>query len=645
MYDKSVCLTNEGAQKILDALTGSETSYKDILTPWRMITNEMGEQIAEAIKSHDSAQIIKSKLEVSIVTELPTTGERGKLYLIANSNGSGNNLYDEYLWIESTSKFEHVGQAGKFDIELSDGLTDTTETAVKGKAIKSYVDSAVADKAAKTDIPTIDSTLTDGGANAVKGGVIKSYVDNGLAGKAAKTDIPSVDTSLTNGGTNAVQGGAIKSYIDSGLATKQATLTDAQLAAVNSGINSALVTDINKLKTLTNYENVKVYGFHINSKESDPSTAVTYLLDAVGMTPAKMDFTNNKFDYGSWKNAFFMPKPCMLKSDGTVDYYLDQNDYSKKEDGTTASDIANVDYDGNAMMEFPKIYLRVVPDSDDTTSASIYISNKKLDGYTEWNYYSDNGTVKDHFYVSIYNGSKDANGKMRSLSGQSVSKSLNRSAELDAIKLNGSGWYSHVYSDRNLINYLLILISKSLNSQAAFGLGITSSNEDGFNAYVTGADLNDKGLFYGYNDSTKPIKVFGIENWWGLQWDATAGLMDVNGNIKYKFTPGTQDGSTAASYNLTGEGYLDSGLAPSGSSGGYINAETFNYNGAMLPTVASGSSSTYYCDGLWFNNSISAYALYGGAAWNGDQCGSAACHLNSGVGYAWWDIGASLSFR
>lgn len=316
-----------------------------------------------------------------------------------------------------------------------------------------------------------------------------------------------------------------------------------------------------------------------------------------------------------------------------------------KEGGTTNSDIANVDYDGNAMMEFPKIYMRVVPDSDDTTSASIYISNKKLDGYTEWNYYSDNGTVKDHFYVSIYNGSKDSNGKMRSLSGQSVSKSLTRSAELDAIKLNGSGWYSHVYSDRNLINYLLILISKSLNSQAAFGPGITSSGEDGFNSYVTGSDLNDKGLFYGYNDSTKPIKVFGIENWWGLQLDATAGLLLVNGDIKYKFTPGTQDGSTAASYNLTGEGYLDSGVVPSGTSGGYTNTETFNYKGAMLPTVASGSSSTYYCDGFWFNEQVTAYALYGGSAGRGGRCGSVCCDLYCAVGDARWGIGASLSFR
>ena len=84
-----------------------------------------------------------------------------------------------------------------------------------------------------------------------------------------------------------------------------------------------------------------IYGFHIDSSESDPSSAVTYLRDAVGMTPAHMDFTNSKFLWGSWRDAFFHPRPCMLKSDGTVDYYLDPDDYSKKYDGT-ASDVVHL---------------------------------------------------------------------------------------------------------------------------------------------------------------------------------------------------------------------------------------------------------------------------------------------------------------
>lgn len=56
-----------------------------------------------------------------------------------------------------------------------------------------------------------------------------------------------------------------------------------------------------------------VYGFHINGNDSNPSTRVRYLMDAVGMIPAKMNYTNDVFEYGSWGDAFFMPRPCMLK--------------------------------------------------------------------------------------------------------------------------------------------------------------------------------------------------------------------------------------------------------------------------------------------------------------------------------------------
>jgi len=47
-----------------------------------------------------------------------------------------------------------------------------------------------------------------------------------------------------------------------------------------------------------------LYGIHINPNESDPSNAVTYLEDAVGMTPAKMG--NSTFDYGSFRLPFLV---------------------------------------------------------------------------------------------------------------------------------------------------------------------------------------------------------------------------------------------------------------------------------------------------------------------------------------------------
>lgn len=132
-----------------------------------------------------------------------------------------------------------------------------------------------------------------------------------------------------------------------------------------------------------------IYGFHIDSNESDPAAAVTYLKDAVGMTPAKMDYTNGVFDYGSWEDAFFMPRPCMLNQDGTVAYYLDPNDLTKKEDGTD-SDVADTSFAGNAMMEWgrdgKKIWLCVVPKGDGT-SADVFISNRQVtDDYHAWSF-------------------------------------------------------------------------------------------------------------------------------------------------------------------------------------------------------------------------------------------------------------------
>ena len=139
--------------------------------------------------------------------------------------------------------------------------------------------------------------------------------------------------------------------------------------------------DINLQEQIDDLKKKVVYGFHINGNDSNPDTMVTYLRDAVGMTPAHMDYANDVFDYGSWQDAFFMPRPCMVKYDGTVDYYLDPNDYTKKADGTP-SDIANTMYGGNAMMEWgqngKKIWLAIVPDSD-PKSGSIYIADHQVD--------------------------------------------------------------------------------------------------------------------------------------------------------------------------------------------------------------------------------------------------------------------------
>ncbi len=398
-----------------------------------------------------------------------------------------------------------------------------------------------------------------------------------------------------------------------------------------------------------------IYGFHIDHSESDPDAKVTYLKDAIGMTPAHMDYDSGVFDYGSWEDAFFMPRPCMLKSDGTVGYYLSPNNYAKKEDGTTNSDVASTSYDGNAMMEWgrngKKIWMKIVP-SNDRKSVSIYIADHKADeGFHDWAFHNSNGESVDHFYTAIYNGSV-VSSKMRSLSGQQVSKSLQASAEVTDAQANGATmWDIEKKADIDLINALLVLMAKTTDTQTAYGKGLCTGGTEAINdAFRTGVH-NDKGLFYGTNSDAiasgsygNAVKVFGMENWWGFQWRRYLGHIMVNGVQKLKLTYGKEDGTGCTGFNLTGADYLTEGVTPTGTSGGYIDEMNYSENG-MLPKNASGDSTHHYCDGLWFNNAITSVPFRGGHSCNGARCGAFCVDLHTSASTADWSVGAALSCK
>ena len=397
----------------------------------------------------------------------------------------------------------------------------------------------------------------------------------------------------------------------------------------------------------------KCYGMHINGNESNPASMITYLADAVGMTPAHMDYTNNQFDYGSWKETFALDeKPCVLNSDGTVYCYLNPNDLTKDADGNDVTDVVDgiTDFGQNVMVEFPKIWMKIVPDADDAFSASAYFSQVKLDdGYKDYAYIDKNGNHKEHFYMPCYNGSL-VNGTMRSLSGKQVSKTLTGQQEIDACVANGNGWYTEDAGEVMLINFLLMLISKSTDTQTVFGQGLHTGGSEAINdAFRTGIH-NDKGMFYGTNSGaaatyTNAVKCFYVENWYGFQWRRYAGDILDNGILKQKLCWGTEDGSTVNDFNLTGSGYVTiPDCTPSGANGGYISQMKFTEKG-MFSKVSSGSSSTYYCDGQWYNNSDARYAIRGGDSRNGLLCGALCVTRVTDVGVAAWSYGAAISYK
>ena len=389
-----------------------------------------------------------------------------------------------------------------------------------------------------------------------------------------------------------------------------------------------------------------LYGFKIDQNESDPASMITYIEDNKNFRSAFMNYTHDKFDYGDWEDSWFIQgiKPCMLNYDGTVAYELDKNDYTKKIDGTD-SEISNENFTGNVMVGIPKVYWKIVDNGDDT--ANIYFSDKKLDDdFICWSHIDNNGNEIQYCYIAAYNGTQPNPSRLiiRSLSGLPLLSRTTAQMEIDYALANNITddviWYTEVFSDRMIINLLLLLIGKSTDSQTIFGNG----HYIGKSMISTGT-MNKKGLFWGTNDTGNGVKVFGIEHYYGNQWRRVAGWISDNGIQKVKMTYGQSDGSSINGYNLDGNGYIEiSNSTPSGVSGGYISKMLFDENG-LLPIVSNGSATTYYADSMWFEHSGIYYALMGGCYGDNVEVGIFATYLSILSSYSAVNLCVSISCK
>lgn len=391
-----------------------------------------------------------------------------------------------------------------------------------------------------------------------------------------------------------------------------------------------------------------LFGFTIRNGEPDTKSMMELVEDCKGFRYAGMDYAADVFRYGDWKDFWFIRdcKPCMLRYDGTVAYFLDRNNKKLKEDGTP-SDVSNPDFDGNAMNQNPATYWGFELNEDG--SATYLFSDKELDGFVYWQNLDENGNFTPYWYTPCYPGVV-IDGVMRSLSGYLPTTNTTRQQEINyAVANNKNGehaWYTEVMCDRQLIDLLMLLIGGDTNTQTVYGSGNNNSYVSASNTGVKKSGLlDDKGMFYGKNDNVSPMCVFGIENYYGNTWRALAGWINDHGTQKVKMTYGQSDGSTVDGYNTTGAGYVTiPDATPSGTSGGYISACKFDERG-LIPKQASGSATTKYCDGLWFNNGQVNYVSVGGASDNGLRVGLLCSALHYAASRASWYIGAALSCK
>lgn len=118
--------------------TSSDAFIKNKPTKVSQFTNDSGFQNATQVQDAINAALADiTGIEFQIVQTLPSTGEKGVIYLVPNS-GSGNNSYDEYIWITngSTSKFEKIGTT---DVDLSGYVQYTDLVAITNSEIDTIV--------------------------------------------------------------------------------------------------------------------------------------------------------------------------------------------------------------------------------------------------------------------------------------------------------------------------------------------------------------------------------------------------------------------------------------------------------------------------------------------------------------------------
>ena len=184
-----------------------------------------------------------------------------------------------------------------------------------------------------------------------------------------------------------------------------------------------------------------------------------------------------------------------------------------------------------------------------------------------------------------------------------------------------------------------MIMSKSDNSQEAFGNGVISTYVDdrnqNYGMLMNSGTLSNKGQFFGYNDDYHQVKVFHIEGWWGDRDNYIHGLMCVSSSsVKVSLT---------GPYNYTGSGYnAVSGMTSSVN--GYATTTSTNEYGRFA-TAVNGSESTYTCDyQRYYNNSDTRFASVGGDCGNGSVCGASYVCVDYTSSHSYWSFGASLSF-
>ena len=362
------------------------------------------------------------------------------------------------------------------------------------------------------------------------------------------------------------------------------------------------------------------YGVKIEIGNSSPDGAVTYIEGAEGMSPG----------WDNWKDheIFKDIRPCVLK-DGVVQYYLQRDDYTKREDGSASTLYGS---DGDVMVEIPKIGYKITTDGTYHYISVTKTPNKK--GYCYLAHSKETDGDCDYIYVGAYLGFVDA-ALLRSASGELPSTSFSLTDFRSYAAARGNGYELFSFYPLTLLQCLFLLIYKNRDSQTALGKGFIENK----NGFTNIGATNSETFCYGSTTSaTDHVKFLGIEDFWGNCFCWIDGIY-CNSSYQlctyYKNFTNTDSG-TSPDYTLA------SGFS-SNFGGNYISDIFGTNNGGFISKAKDGSSNTYYCDyGAW---SVNNCAIFGGNCNSDTYAGTFALDVNYPASFSSSFIAARLLYK
>lgn len=330
-----------------------------------------------------------------------------------------------------------------------------------------------------------------------------------------------------------------------------------------------------------------VHSLVIERNNANPETGVRYTKQSINEIPAA---GNDGFFYGgTWqeKFPFNQIKPCIMRN-GAVVAYLDKNDFTKREDGTS---VVTSDYDtglnnpglGDVMIEFPKMYWRI---RHTETEIQIDLSQMKVNNEYTCPAFTKNGVEKDKIYLGAYLAGRNADGHMTStytnggVTSPTVSLLMNEYRAAAALK--GDGYQMMGYQHALMMQILFLFMFKNRNSQIALGIGRIGDGPRG----MTSA----RGMHYGNTSDVSKVKFCGLEDIWGTKATLVDGIhLDADGLV----WTGDHD------FNDASDGYVNHGRVSEEYQYGYFG-ETSGLDALpFFPKrngVLTGSTSTHYAD-------------------------------------------------